>query len=267
MIRYSINIIKPLIFCFLLGINLWFFSCSSFEREDPSVYSGGVAITLDDQHIDEWVKADSSLSFYNWKATFCISGFDKLSEKSINILLDFQDKRHEIANHSLNHADALKYSDEHSLQEYIDKEVLPATQMMRSAGFEIHSFAYPYGSRSAETDSALLPHFTTLRALAWGIKEPSEHYCYYNGDPVVYAFTMDSNYEYATEEYILDLMEYARDNDQILILYGHKPVFDGEVGYTTDIRLLELICSYAVENNMRFFCLKDLVKSVIPLSR
>lgn len=166
MVIYSTNIIKPLILCFLLGI----FSCSLFEKGNTAMYSGGVVITLDDQHIDEWVKADSSLSFYNWKATFCISGFNKLSEKNINILLDFQAKGHEIANHSLNHADALKYSDDQSLQEYIDNEVLPATQMMRSAGFEIHSFAYPYGSRSQETDSTLLPHFTTLRALAWGKK-------------------------------------------------------------------------------------------------
>ena len=69
---------------------------------------------------------------------------------------------------------------------------------------------------------------------------------------------MDSNDEHATKDYILDLLEYARDNDKILILYGHKPVFDGEVGYTTDIRLLELICSYAVENNMKFYRLRDL---------
>jgi peptidoglycan/xylan/chitin deacetylase (PgdA/CDA1 family) len=233
-------------------------SCSLFEKEEPDQNNGGVAITLDDNYINEWAKADSVLSIYNWKATFCVSGFHNLDQDKINILLNFQNKGHEIANHSLNHIDINNYSEEHSLTEYIDNEVLPVSQMMRAAGLEVNSFAYAFGTRKPETDSALLPHFDVLRALAWGYKEPAEHYCYYEGNPVVYAFTIDSNYEYATEEYILDLMEYARDYDRILILYGHKPVFDGETGYTTDISLLEAICNYAVENNVGFYCLKDL---------
>ena len=244
---------------YLLNITLIIItSCSLFEKEDPPQFNGGIAITLDDNYIEAWSKTDSVLSDYDWKATFCVSGFDKLNNDQINFLLELQQKGHEIANHSLNHLDIIDYSRENSIQEYIDNEILPASQMMRSAGFEITCFAYPYGTRSPETDSALLPHFDIIRALAWGYKEPSEHYCYYDGNPVVYAFTIDSNYEYATEDYILDLMEYARDNDRILILYGHKPVFDGETGYTTDISLLESICSYAVENKMRFYRLGDL---------
>jgi len=233
-------------------------SCSLFEKEEPVVDSGGVVISFDDRNVDEWVWADSILGIYDWKATFFVSGLNTITDTQINQLLELQSKGHEIASHSMTHKDAVKYSNEHGIQKYLDDEIIPSISFLRDKGFEISSFAWPYGYHNVQLDNALLPHFDILRALAWGNKEPSEHYCFYDDQPLVYAFTIDSNYEHSTIEYLTRLMDFARDNDKILLLYGHRPITDGPPGYNTRIDLLEAICSYVIENNMRFLRFKDL---------
>ncbi len=251
---------RSLILCILMNLMIIFsfHSCSWNTVEEPIEYSGGVVLSFDDYNINEWQWADSILNKYNWKATFCVSGFDKLSDNEINKLLQLQQKGHEIASHSLKHLNAVEYVSEHGVQKYLEDEILPSIEGLETAGFSIQSFAYPYGSRNEEIDSALLPHFNILRALAWGKKEPSEHYCYYNNSPLVYAFSLDSNYEYSTIDYLLELLQFARDNDRILILYGHKPIETGPDGYNTKINKLEVICEYVADNRMKFLRLMDL---------
>ena len=62
------------------------------------------------------------------------------------------------------HLDAVKYVAEYGMAQYIATDIVPALDAMRAAGYATRTFAYPYGSRTAETDDALRPYFDHLRA-------------------------------------------------------------------------------------------------------
>src|SRR4051812_25805966 len=96
---------------FILGIivNLIFDTSANAQK-------GGVVITLDDNFVNEWLRADSIFyKEYKWKVTFFVSAFGKLKLHLQQKLVSLQNEGHEIGYHGTSHINASEYLKSHTL--------------------------------------------------------------------------------------------------------------------------------------------------------
>ncbi|MEO7096388.1 MAG: polysaccharide deacetylase family protein [Polyangiales bacterium] len=123
----------------------------------------GVVFSFDDNGVDSWLSVRSLLHRHAVRATLFVSNFHELDAKQRAALHVLEDDGHEIESHTVHHLEAALYAGEHGAQAWLDDEVLPEIEMLRADGFSPESFAYPYGSRTAETDAVLAPHVRWIR--------------------------------------------------------------------------------------------------------
>ncbi|RKY54051.1 MAG: hypothetical protein DRP93_05575, partial [Candidatus Neomarinimicrobiota bacterium] len=153
--------------------------------------NGGVVITFDDCYISNWVWADSVLNDVDWKATFCVSGPQVLTDAQFDALRDLKVGGHEIAGHGVAHRNAVDYVAEYGLDAYLNDEILPMLDVMKNENIKPKSFAYPYGTHSEEIDDTLMTYFKVLRSTTYTWLAPEEQSCYYENDPVVNGLGID----------------------------------------------------------------------------
>ena len=247
----------PVIF-FLIG-------CDVLPNEKITIPGGGVAITFDDDFIDDWYNIHHMLEKYNWRATFFVSQFDKLDSGRIEKLKFLQEYGHEIGGHGFNHFRAPDYVRDYGLTAYLENEIYPMKQLMAENGFLITSFAYPRSVRSDEIDAALLKEFKVIRGgtslrkkviLQRKIKLLTCRRCFHN---VLYGISLDNrDYEMS---FIKSVVEKARKKNKIVILLSHEvvEVADNKTYQTEYQRLIEL-CELINKNNMKFLLISDLYK-------
>jgi len=58
--------------------------------------------------------------------------------------------------------------------------------------------------------------------------------------------------------YLLELLDFAKKENKILILSSHKAVKNLTENYQTKIETLEFICKYMKLNDLKFYKLSDL---------
>ena len=233
---------------------------SDNKKQKPFLeqYKAGVAISFDDTYVDEWFDADKVLKKYDWKATFCVCRIDSLGTPQIKKLLKLQNEGHEIAGHGYHHYNAVKFVNKYGIDEYIKQEINPMIISMKKKGFNISSFAYPFGERSDQLDQALFGKFKVIRGRAFCSDVPEKEGCYFRDSKFMYAFDVDNNHLHFSIPYILELLDYAKKNNKILILCSHKPVKKVTENYQTKMETLEFICKYIQLNNLKFYKLYDL---------
>ena len=248
---------------FVLAISLFLISCSKNENDLPipqkAKFQAGVAITFDDNYIDQWYNADQILDKYNWKATFFVSEFNTLSAEELNKLKILKNKGNEIGGHGWVHLKAAPFEESRGKMGYLDKEILPMIQSMKQNSFPVHSFAYPYGSRDAVTDTILLHEFNIIRGTTYGKESPNLQRCYFDDKSrVLFGLGIDNSYPQFSIPYFLSLLEYAKKNNKVVIFYAHKPVATATAQYETEYKTLIEICKYVRSNNMRFYTVSEL---------
>jgi hypothetical protein len=69
---------------------------------------------------------------------------------------------------------------------------------------------------------------------------------------------IDKNYSHYSISYFLSLLEYAKNNNKIVIFYAHKPVSTFQNNYETEYQTLIEICNYVKSNNMKFYKISEL---------
>lgn len=141
------------------------FSCNKNDVTPGGNTRGGIALTFDDYSIDNWYRYINVLDSLGAKATFYISNYNKLTVEQKNKLHDIQKRGHEIAFHSTNHVNFVKYADSAGCNKLIKKEIADGLRMMNNDGFYPTTFAYPYGQHNDKLDKLLLKHFKSVRAL------------------------------------------------------------------------------------------------------
>ncbi len=242
---------------FLLSVLLFSFiiSCNKKTPEKPQA---GVVITFDDAYVDEWFEADKILKPYHWKATFNVCRIDSIGEPQQEKLHQLQREGHEIAGHGYHHFNAVKFVAEYSISQYLKQEIDPMMVSMKKRGFKITSFAYPYGERSPVLDTALKKQFKIIRGRAFCGDLPEKEGCYFHGSKFVYAFDIDNSHVHFSYHYLLELLDYAKKNNMILLLCSHKPVKEVTDNYQTKMETLEFVCNYVKLNNMKYYTLRDL---------
>ncbi len=185
---------------------------------------GGVVFTFDDQSVDEWVNHRELFESYNIKATFFISHPKTLDSMMIKGLQLLASDGHEIACHGLNHISALNYADSPNV--YVKNEAIPAINILEGIGFDIKSFAYPFGESTSQTDSLLLEHFDYLRKATWNIDDTTidaydEIFVNEHSYKIMNSMGIDHNYGISPGNLETGIRR-ARKNNEVLVLHAHK---------------------------------------------
>lgn len=124
----------------------------------------GLALSFDDRDIAGWYGLLPMFARYRARVTFFISQFHALSPEELDQLHAIAAAGHSIDYHSTNHLNAETFSRANGVEGYLTEDVMPDLAAMRANGFDPLVFAYPFGSRNAELDTALATHFRFLRA-------------------------------------------------------------------------------------------------------
>ncbi|SHG58306.1 Polysaccharide deacetylase [Flavobacterium fluvii] len=253
------SILKIVLLCTFLIL----FSCEKEKpkpkpKVKPSI--AGVILSFDDAYVNAWFDTDQELKKYSWKGTFFVSKINTLKHYQIQKLLQLQKEGHEIAGHGLHHYNAADFTRVHTINEYMDQEINPMLKLMSFYGLKVSSFAYPYGGRTKKLDAALLKKFKIIRGRAFCEEVANKQGCYYNNSNLVFSFSIDDTHNHFNIPHLLQLLDYAKKNNKILILNSHKTVKNVTADYQTKNATLELICQYIKRNNMKFYTLSDLNK-------
>jgi len=105
----------------------------SEDKHIPYINKPGIAFSFDDSfRINDWYKYGKDLfGFYDVKVTFNINAFHHFegqrehTQKEIDMLIDLQSKGHEIAHHGFKHENAVNYSNEFGLNNWVEHEIKP----------------------------------------------------------------------------------------------------------------------------------------------
>ena len=256
------NLYKRVIINTYTILLLFLCSCEKiFDICDDYTGPGAIVLTFDDKYIDEWYKADSIFSIYDWKATFCVTAYGTLTENEKLKLMTLQNNGHEIASHGTKHYNALEYLSNNSIEEYIKNEILPSLNEMKIDGLNITSFVYPGGVRCVELDLALFDYFSVLRGTTYdkiSTKNKSHYFIRGENELLVCGLGIDNHYDHFDVDYIISLLKYAVNEGIAVIFYGHKIADDDISNYVTSYDTLDKICRYAQEKGMEFLTLREL---------
>lgn len=215
---------------------------------------GSMAITFDDDYVDEWYGLRDVFNKYNAKVTFFVSHFDLLTAESIDKLKILQADGHEIGFHGMKHVNAVKFIEDNSMDKYMEEEILPGIDLMASCGFKPRNFSYPYGAHSVALDNRLLKYFDYVRSTIFTddrqrIQDLDRIYFKAGDDRVIYGAGLDNTYGNTLYE-IQGGLKRASKRKEALILYAHRPSEKTD-DYCTPISKLEAIMRSARESEVR----------------
>jgi peptidoglycan/xylan/chitin deacetylase (PgdA/CDA1 family) len=219
----------------------------------------GIALTFDDNYYDDWIRMLPILDKYNAKATFFISinRPNKRNKPDLQKILILYNDGHEIGAHTMNHLKIDFYLRNHSLTQYYENEVLPNIKLFDSLGIYTSSFAYPYGHRTTTSDVFLGKCFEKIRTVTiYGKSKP------YVNVLNKYEKHIDALSIKATSDNSLRIYENAILNAKacsgVLVLALHKPAIIVQHRLEFSYEMLDSICQFAVQHNMRFYRMLDL---------
>lgn len=231
---------------------------------------GGVCLTFDDiSRVPGWVKANNTLyEKYQWKATFCINGSPVSSVKNMmDNVFQLMKYGHEISNHSVNHIDWVTYLNTHTINELYNTEIAPQSTILNKY-YKINTKTVAMWQRSAR-DEALFNliisnGFTYVRPYFTGIPLSMSDVCYDGSSQYNNSISLDTtNFPDTEAGYNLleSYIEYARDNNVILVITGHS-IGDTNDFFTVSQERIDRICKYVYDNNMRFYGLSELLPTL-----
>jgi peptidoglycan/xylan/chitin deacetylase (PgdA/CDA1 family) len=196
------------------------------------------------------------LQQYNARVTFFVSEFGSLSEEEITMLRTLQADGNEIGFHGTYHTDAGSYLQTHTVQQYLNYEIIPGIAMMREAGLNPDDFAYPYGSDTPAATEALQAYFGHIRVTDdfWDDKI---YYTYGSNQARISGIGIDESYGQSIETIYTGITR-AQTEDKILSLYGHRPVQTVTDPCQTSLDRLEKILKYTSDNNLKFYTVREL---------
>lgn len=247
----------------LFSITLIFFlslltSCNNKNREKAAI-----AFTFDDQYVSEWYSARDLFNKYSIRATFFINRPQYLTSEQVLMLKQLRDDGHEIGCHSMNHVNLNEFLINHTLQDYIDQEILPAIQKMKELGFDVKSYAYPFGIGTPAADEELLKYFKIIRKATYNIENVildkiDRTFTKMGSSRVVDAMGIDKQYGITIENLETGIKR-ANHRNEVLVLHAHR-IVEKDSGYTTTREYLEEAFRLSKKNNLKSLTISELVK-------
>jgi hypothetical protein len=127
---------------------------------------GGISIQYDGNYVENWLVGRELLQRHHARVTIFVTRYAKMSDEQRAGLRLLHDDGHDIEAHAVDHLRAPVYVEEHGLAAYLANDVQPSIDVLRADGYEVVSFAYPYGDRTDEIDEAIARRVPLLRSLS-----------------------------------------------------------------------------------------------------
>jgi peptidoglycan/xylan/chitin deacetylase (PgdA/CDA1 family) len=144
-----------------------FVTYADFARS--SFPTPAVALSFDDHSVPAWLAARPLFDKYGARITFFVSRYAALLDSERDGIKVLAADGHDIGAHSVRHLRAPDYVEAHGVAAYLRDEVDPSIDVMRSDGYDIQAFAYPFGVRTGETDRAIARRVPVIRSIAYTI--------------------------------------------------------------------------------------------------
>ncbi len=138
----------------------------------------GLALSFDDAFVPQWYDLRPLFQQYGARVTFFVSRYPNLLDDWHLMLKELAGDGHDIEAHSVLHMRAPTYVEENGLGAYMKDEALPSIDLLRADGYEVTTYAYPFGARTGELDDALLDHVKLVRSVSFtleGAIDPCPH--------------------------------------------------------------------------------------------
>ncbi len=241
-------------------------SCSYWQNlfnNNRDTLGKGIVFMIDDAYVEDFYQQNhyDYIQHNHIKMTYFICKYPQLSHHKKAIIKIFQNDGHEIAFHGTHHINAVNYLQNHSIDQYINYEILPGLSAMQNHGLDVVDFSYPYGAHTPELDSVLFHRYFYF------IKLGSTHYFFYNrylDKQIVHPFPLDRRYwvrYHLNLNQVLNFIDSADKKNKIIMLYGHglSDTID-TVHNKIWFQDFTAIFNYAKSKGFKFYTLRDLQK-------
>ena len=217
---------------FLLSV-LVFPGCKKFQKEGH-VPQPGIALTFDDDRVDNWFKYLPMLDSAGVKATFYICKYNKFTAAQKNKLMILRDHGHEIAYHTINHYNMVDYvfKYHHPVEELMRIEIEAGLKQMNDDGFYPITFAYPYGAHNGQFDQMLKKYFRSVRALN-GSPDYSRSLTATSKNDVLYGLGLDKSSQ-KSDETIMKIIHSAKENNNCAVFVAHNINMNNSLSVTRE---------------------------------
>lgn len=247
-----LNRLMILIFC--IAVLSLFQSCTKMAVIGH-LQKSGIAFTFDDYSVEEWYRCLPLFDSFNVKATFFISNYSKLKKADIDKLRVLKKRGHEIAFHTTNHFNMIKYLNNKGMDQLIENEILAGLSKLNADGFYPTTFAFPYGQHNQALDNTLLKYFKSVRALN-GTNDFRKSLATTTNNSILYGLGIDESSKRPMST-IFQLVINAHDDNNCLVLVSHHTDLKGTKFITTQSTMREII-KKAVALDMRFFTISEI---------
>jgi peptidoglycan/xylan/chitin deacetylase (PgdA/CDA1 family) len=162
------------VFAAIAARDLPYFTYAELAR-DSVAPQAGVALSFDDAYVDHWLAGADLYDRYGARLTFFVAYYDHLDADARAALHELALRGHAIEPHSVDHLRAPLYVEQHGLTAYLRDEALPSIAWLEADGFDVTTYAYPYGARTSEIDAAMLERVPLVRSVSFtwtGVADP-----------------------------------------------------------------------------------------------
>lgn len=261
---------KNIILLLLIGF-LGTIGCQKKGEKHPA----GIAFSLDDRYLKEWMQLRPLLKKYNAHVTFYVTQFDSLSPQEIQWLHELESDGHEIGAHGAAHIRVLDYwRGSGSLDAFFKNEVEAEVVSMQKAGFRPVTFAHVGGQQTWFTDQRLLhdyfillrdvsmtervlPYFTLKRSV---FAMDEIYYHFDQPDPTVHSLLIDQ-LTHITDSQLRDGLIRAKNTNTVLMLMGHRPLFEAsEEPYGFEVKKLEYLLAESYKLGLKTYTMAELAR-------
>ncbi len=239
-----------------------------------AITKGGVCFTFFDA--EKWVDFNAYYPviknvFPQWKGNFFTNAWGTLTPTEKSQMLAAQAVGMEIHNHSTNHFDAYDYLTTHTEEQYYTNEVEAQQNAMIAAGITPPTvFAYASGEGPRTLSNLIISKNTAIKLVmhkTCGIfSDPAYSKGYYksmfaqgNGGIGHEDINSDSSRLTFDIKYILQQLEYCKNNNDVYIHSGHNINQTGSGQFANSWATIQAISRYVACNGMKFYGMSELV--------
>jgi peptidoglycan-N-acetylglucosamine deacetylase len=238
----------------IILISTSFLGCNK-KNTNGQIDTPGVALTFDDNYVEEWNEMLPLLDSFGVRATFYISNFKKFNQEQKTKLREIQNRGHEIAYHTLNHCNMNDYLKNSSMEKLVNSEVMHGLQKMRAEGFNPVTFAYPYGQHNDQLDQELLKYFKSVRALNGSTNYAKSMAVGFN-NKIIYGLGIDESSKRPIGT-ILQLLQNTKTSNACLVLVAHH-VQRSELSMQIPLYKLRKIIATARQEGLKFYTISEI---------
>lgn len=206
----------------------------------------GILLAFDDYSEDTWTEYLDLFDKYGVKVTFFVT----LSEPT-DFCAEAVKRGHEIGFHTAGHVNLTEVSEEEMYQ-----QAIAPIEVFRSQGFELSTFAYPYGAYEERMNEELLQYYDTLR----GAYHFEGRYKENLQKGFIESYSLDNVHFESNEAFrakVVELLDVLAscDNGTIASVYSHA-IGGGDWCITPE--RLEILFEEAEKRDLVFYTFKEL---------